>query len=379
MHDVHDDDVLRINVLGETEVRSGGRVLGLGSFGGVKTRQILEILVLHRHGAVSKDRLADMLWEGQPPRDYMATLESYVSVLRGKLQPGALRGESVIVTGPGTYTLDRTRASLDVDDFDRLVCESVELPASDRVAMLTDALDLVRGPLLCHELYGSWAQSARALYDERVVGVLVSAAELSMAIEDFDTAGRMSARALRLDPLSEAACQLSLRAHWSAGRKAQALQVYENFRREMRAELGIEPGEMTRTLYGALLAEEMSEGHAGASSELGVLVNAVIELYHRCRSTAVDQRGAVQTTVTLPVQRREPADDVDGPGGLLIDLVARASLRDKRPATTAPARGVGRSRGVGSLAQGAMLALGVLDVLVLRFTDLVEMGLATAG
>ncbi len=379
MQDDQDKNELRINVLGETEVRSGGRVLGLGSFGGVKTRQILEILVLHQNQSVSKERLADLLWEGQPPRDYMATLESYVSVLRGKLQPGALRGESVVVTGPGTYALDRTRASLDVDEFDRLVCESVDRPARERVGMLSEALDLVRGPLLCHELYGSWAQAPRTLYAERVIGVLVSAAELSMAIEDFDTADLMSARALRLDPLSEVACQLSLRAHWAAGRKAQALKVYESFRRGVRAELGVEPGEMTRTLYAALLAEEMSDGHPGSSGELQALVNAVIELYHRCRSTAADSLGAVTTTVTLPVQRRETAREVDGPGGLLIDLVARAKLRDAARPTTAAARAAAGSSGVGSLAKGAWVLFGLVDALALRFSDLVEMSLATAG
>ncbi len=326
MQHVHDADELRINVFGETEVRSGSRVLGLGAFGGVKTRQILELLVLHRHQSVSKDRLADLLWEGQPPRDYMATLESYVSVLRGKLQPGAARGESVIVTGPGSYSLDRTRVSLDVDEFDRLACESVDLPARQRLAMLSDALDLVRGPLLSHELYGSWVQAARVRYEERVLGVLVSSAELSMATEDYETAYRMSARALHQDPLSEAACQLAMRAHWAAGRKAQALRVYEGFRRVVRDELGIEPSETTRALYAALLAEDMSDGPGNAPGELGILVNAVIELYQRCRITPSDS--SADDVLILPAQRSAAAGattPADGPGGLLIDLVARAT------------------------------------------------------
>ncbi len=322
---------MRINVLGETEVISDDRVLTVSGFGGVKTRQILEILVLHRRQSLSKERLVDLLWEGRPPRDHMATLESYVSVLRARLQPGVARGESVIVTGPGSYSLDCTRVSVDLDDFDRLV--ELDKGLSDKAgrARLLEALALVRGPLLSHELYGEWAASERGYNQERVIDTLVLAAELSIRLRDFDVAVRTGTAALRLDPLAEGACQVVMRAHWAAERPSQALRCYETFRRDVRAEIGIEPGETTRSLFLAIVSETPSSDADDLSHELGVLVEAVVELHHRCR------RARSVAAVPAATSRRGLGNGHPKSASerLLIDLVALAQRKDSGLTATA--------------------------------------------
>src|SRR3712207_8814709 len=60
--------------------------------------QLLEVLVLERGHAVSKEALADALWGEQVPPNYPATLETYVSVLRQALDPGGSPRHSVVRT-----------------------------------------------------------------------------------------------------------------------------------------------------------------------------------------------------------------------------------------------------------------------------------------
>jgi DNA-binding SARP family transcriptional activator len=70
---------------------------------------------------VTKDELIDHLWGERAPRDPIATLEAYVSVLRSNLQPGVSRDESVIATEAGAYRFVRERAIIDVDRFDAMI------------------------------------------------------------------------------------------------------------------------------------------------------------------------------------------------------------------------------------------------------------------
>ena len=87
----------------------GPRELSARDFPGIKPKQLLEILVMERGHSVSKSRLADLLWPSQLPRNYMATLETYVSVLRQALEPGVRARDSVIRTEHGGYRLDAGR------------------------------------------------------------------------------------------------------------------------------------------------------------------------------------------------------------------------------------------------------------------------------
>src|SRR5215217_5855697 len=85
---------IRVELFGATAVvlPDGSRVTDLG---GIKPRQVLEMLALSVGAPVSKDRLVEQLWGGNPPRTFMATLESYISLLRRRLGVGRGRGSAL--------------------------------------------------------------------------------------------------------------------------------------------------------------------------------------------------------------------------------------------------------------------------------------------
>jgi DNA-binding SARP family transcriptional activator len=79
----------RIRLFGPIEVEVQGRRLGPRDLGGVKPKQVLEILLWARGHPVAKDRLAESLWGQELPQHQAAALETYVSVLRGTWNPTA--------------------------------------------------------------------------------------------------------------------------------------------------------------------------------------------------------------------------------------------------------------------------------------------------
>ncbi len=149
-------------------------------FPGLKPKQVLEILVAERGQVVPKSRLADLLWSESLPQNYLATLETYVSVLRQVLEPGVRAKDSVIVTERGGYRLDVERTTVDLEEFDRIVKSAAGQQPVAALEILNTALRLVRGPVLADEPYSGWAEQLRAAYQQKHVQVLVDAGRLSL-------------------------------------------------------------------------------------------------------------------------------------------------------------------------------------------------------
>ncbi|HEX3648629.1 MAG TPA: winged helix-turn-helix domain-containing protein, partial [Pseudonocardiaceae bacterium] len=194
--------MLYVRLFGATHVVDGTHVLGPGDFGGRKPQRILEALALHRGQQISKDRLADILWTDQPPPDHMSTLESYVSHLRRRLQPGIPTKHSVIRTLPRAYLLDPTTTSTDLDLFDDLLTEADNRPDREAQRLLDQASALASTELLASTDDMWWVEPIRADYRQRAVRAALRAGELALP-HDAEAALRLAGRALSLDILSE--------------------------------------------------------------------------------------------------------------------------------------------------------------------------------
>jgi DNA-binding SARP family transcriptional activator len=243
--------VLDIHLFGPLLVEHQGRALGPRDFGGVKPKQLLEILLLERGHPVPKDRLADLLWGEKLPRKIAATLETYVSVLRRNLQPGGPVG-SPIVTEPGAYRFDVRKARIDLDRFDQLI----DLARKERGRVsrrcLEEAITLVRGELIEDEPYAPWAEEQRHHYHERFLQALLDASEAALADGDLRVALGHANHAVKSDRLSERAYRLSMLAAYGLGRQEDALRAYDRCRKVLAAELGVSPLPDTVAVFDAI-------------------------------------------------------------------------------------------------------------------------------
>jgi DNA-binding SARP family transcriptional activator/pimeloyl-ACP methyl ester carboxylesterase len=241
-----------IRMLGLLELRIGAARLGPRDLGGVKPKQLLELLLLERGRVVAKDRIAELLWGDEPPQRAAATIETYVSVLRRRLD-----GRRLILTEPGGYRLAAGELAVDVERFDRLLRAAAEASsARERRPSLDAAVALGREELLADEPYADWVVATREHYRERQVQALVDLAECCLELGDERAAVDAAERAVAIDPTRERAYRAAMLAHRGAGDRDAALRAYERCRGSLSELLGIVPTAATAELHGAILRDD---------------------------------------------------------------------------------------------------------------------------
>lgn len=242
--------MLAIKLFGTTTVTTPDGTVLAGDLGGVKPRQILEILALAPGTAVPKDYLADVLWDGHPPRCYLGTLESYLCVLRKSLGLGRGRASAIATVMRG-YVLDAETARVDRSEFRELV-RSAESPAADAATslrMLEEAVALVGGTLLAGETYASWAVQEREQFESEMVRATTLAATRAIEVGRLDVAERMARTAIDHDALAEGAWRLLMQALSATGRASEALRAYAQLRDQLARDLGADPSPETTAIY----------------------------------------------------------------------------------------------------------------------------------
>jgi DNA-binding SARP family transcriptional activator/pimeloyl-ACP methyl ester carboxylesterase len=261
---------VRVGILGPLRLLIDGRVLGPSDFGGRKPKQVLEMLLVHQGDAVSKDRLADLLWGERLPRDPMRTLEAYVSGVRGRLHHDADRARTLLRSEPGAYRFALDDADVDTWRFDDLTSRAAEAPAGDRLRLRQEALDLVRGEVLADEPYADWLLALRDLYAERHLELLLDAAHDSLLAGQPTAALRFAEQVLHAQPLRERAHRLVMAARYALGDQDRALNAYTRCRQLLAEELGISPMPETERVYLAVLNQEPVEAALTPGVRAGV-------------------------------------------------------------------------------------------------------------
>jgi SARP family transcriptional regulator, regulator of embCAB operon len=268
-----DEGRIEVKLLGGLQVRLGETVLGPKDLGGCKPRQVLEILVLNRGTPVSKDRLIDLIWGDAAPPEALPTLESYISILRRRIQPGRSKTGPLRTVTSG-YVMQRELLSLDLDRFDELIEQARQAGAARAYPLLLQALAIASDPLLADEPTASWAEMERQSQAARVGWALTAAARAATELGNADDGVRLARKALGSDRLDEGAWCALLTALQSAGRHAEALHSYEQCRQMFIDELGCAPGPALQQLHSELL-----QGAADSDGGLSDLLSALLCLH----------------------------------------------------------------------------------------------------
>ncbi len=235
---------MRYAVLGPLEVHGPHGPLALR---GRKQRLLLALLLAHAPRVVAADRLTDALWPHEAPQDEAAALQTQLSRLRSALRRG---GITDAITGEGYgYRLAADRHDIDVAELERLVGEA-RTPASreEGLARLEEALALWRG-----EPYEEFADlpfflgEAARLRELRTT-VLELRAESLLALGRTADALVACTALVSEEPLRERPRALLMEALYRAGRPAEALATFHEYRRRLSEELGLQPSPALRQL-----------------------------------------------------------------------------------------------------------------------------------
>ena len=238
--------------------RHHDRVHGVGraGYGGRKPQQVLWLLALNGDRTLPKARLAEQLWEGEPPASWLSTLEGYVSLLRRALRGGPDQCPAV-VTSPGGYRLDLDRVAVDVCRFDALVA-AAGATADTAADCLRQALGLAIGPVLDGEVERSWILDARTRYEERVCAAATAAARFALDAGDLTASIGYGKWACELDPFAEDAWHTVIAGQWRSGRRAQALRSFEQVQTLLDTHLRVRPNRALQELYLDVLRDELA-------------------------------------------------------------------------------------------------------------------------
>ena len=245
-----------IRLFGPLAIEDGERSLGPRDLGGARPKQVLQILLAARGHRVPTDQLAELIWEGDRPRNAAGSLQTFISMLRRHLTSDRERARELVVTEVEAYRFATDLVTLDLDRFDTLLERSAHEPTNAARASLEEALALVRGDVLEDEPYATWALDLRNTYEGRILGAHLDAADAALAELDFAPALAHAEAATRLDAFSERGHRTAMLALHALGRSQEALGRYRTFRTQLDEELGLEPAADTRALESAIIRQE---------------------------------------------------------------------------------------------------------------------------
>jgi DNA-binding SARP family transcriptional activator len=233
-------------ILGPLEVVEEGRPLPLG---GPRQRALLAILLLRANQVVSSDRLIDELWGESAPPTAAKVIQVYVSKLRKQL------GESRLVTRAPGYGLVLDESELDLFRFERLVGEARQEPAR-AAELLREALALWHGAPLADLEYEQFAQTEITRLEELRLSAVEERIDADLvAGAHREALGELEAL-VAAHPLRERLAGQLMLALYRSGRQAEALDVYQNARRTLVDEIGLEPTPALQRLERAILNQD---------------------------------------------------------------------------------------------------------------------------
>jgi DNA-binding SARP family transcriptional activator len=246
-------DALQVRLLGELDLRVGGRTLPPLDSG--RAVSLLAFLLLNREAPQSRQRLAFLLWPDSTEAQARTNLRHVLHNLRHSLP------EIDRYLDSSARTL-RWRPDmpfrLDVADFERALASG-----DDEAAVAAYRGDLLEGT------YDEWVLEERERLRELHLEALERLARQSSGPQALHYAERL----VRHDPLREDAYRLLMQLHDAHGDRARALRAYHACAAALDRELGILPSRPTREAYEALLpdadAPEAKAGQLGGGSLVG--------------------------------------------------------------------------------------------------------------
>jgi DNA-binding SARP family transcriptional activator/streptogramin lyase len=243
--------VVEFRILGPLELVEDGRPVELA---GGRQRTLLALLLLRANEVVSTDRLIDGLWGDRPPATAAKVLQNAVSQLRRSL------GDNLILTRAPGYLLRVEPDAIDARRFEALLEDGrrtlAEGDAAEAAQTLREGLGMWRGPPLDKFAYEPFAAAEAARLDELRMRALEERIEADLALgRHADLVGELE-RFVAEHPLRERPRGQLMLALYRSGRQAEALRAYEEGRRHLAEELGLEPGAALQQLEKQILTRD---------------------------------------------------------------------------------------------------------------------------
>jgi two-component SAPR family response regulator len=199
----------------------GFSVLAYGDKGDVinwrspKVEELFAFLICK--GSVSRDEIADTLWDGFTPDKALKNINSTVYYIRKALQQYGL--ESCLITTHRQISIDAKMVICDLYEFEQL-----QKGAWNTKQTLEKLDELYRGELFQGKIY-EWSFAKAHVLEESLIFNLLKSAEQLEAQEKFEIAQCLYLRVLDLNPFNEKAGRSLISIYRKSGKNQKALQL----------------------------------------------------------------------------------------------------------------------------------------------------------
>lgn len=231
---------LHFRILGPFQITLGDQAIEVKA---PMQRALLAVLLIQRGEVVADERLIDELWRGRPPASAANTLHSLVLRLRRKIDKS---GGRTLIRRPSGYLLQVADDQVDSHHFAALAERGGKLATrgSDTKAscILAEALGMWHGHALGDVPPTPMVQAEVARLEE---------ARLATIENRIDADLRLGRQAVLIGELRSLVQEYSLHESlWFRlmltlqlqGRRVEALHVYQQVRKILADEFGLEPG-----------------------------------------------------------------------------------------------------------------------------------------
>jgi DNA-binding SARP family transcriptional activator len=245
---------VEFGLLGPLVVRDGTRTVTVSAR---QQRVLLAALLLNAGRVVSLDALAEVLWDGEWPSGARSALHSAVQRLRATLGP---TGADLIETQPPGYLITVEDGELDVRAFSSLAARGHTAAEAGR---WTEAADLLRQALALWRGEALADVPSQLLRDREVPPIQDQRIQALVTRIDADLHlgrhGEVVAELRQLTaahPLQEQFHAQLMVSLYRSGRQADALAAFQDVRRVLADEVGIDPGLELTVLHQRILAAD---------------------------------------------------------------------------------------------------------------------------
>lgn len=212
------------------------------------------MLAINAGTMVSAEQLIDELWPEEIPASAKTTVQTYVYHLR-KIHPN---GKTILVTRPAGYILDVPRDLVDVFRFQSLMDQGRQAlrhgDLTQAADLLRRALALWRGPMLADVACGPRLQGYATYFEELRLEALSLRTDADLATGRHQEIIGELRSLVQAHRLNECLHVRLMQALHRSGRRGEALDAYQQLRRLLGEELGLEPSADARQVQQQILA-----------------------------------------------------------------------------------------------------------------------------
>ena len=256
--------IVRIYLLGQFRIEhpnvGGGQGTDSHTSHRRRTRALLSCLLSSPSRRLGREQVMEMLWPGLDINLAANRLNGAVHELRQILEPAISRPSSSRLLRLERDMLelaDQTLVWVDAEAFEQLL-KDAEMCTDTRQAacLLEEATALYQGNYLPEELYSEWTVPRRDALQRAWVTLQLRLTQIKITQGAYNNAIEILDHLRTTDPTNETALQQLMTLLTHLDRRAEALQVYKQYRAMLQQDYESQPLPETAALY-----EKLRKGH----------------------------------------------------------------------------------------------------------------------